>query len=177
MICPTCGRNESRKSGFSVFTDSRNQRHKCKICGRVWTTTDKTPKLLYFDIETSQIQFKGFRTGEQYVPATRITRDWFTLCWAAKWVCTTSMYSYVLRPKEAKEADDERIVRALWDMFNETDIVIGHNSDQFDIKKMNWRFMKHGLKPPKPYRTVDTLKIARRVTGATSKSLDFMVKN
>ena len=41
-------------------------------------------------------------------------------------------------------------------------MVIAHNGDQFDIKKLNARFIYYGMTPPSPYKTVDTLKVARR---------------
>src|SRR3990167_5210765 len=176
MICPTCGRDQSRKTGFSIFKDSRNQRYQCKACNRVWTTIGKNPKLLYFDIESTPIAVELWSTGKQYVSADRIKRDWMVLSWAAKWVCSASMYSYVLRPQEVKNHDDKRLVVALWQMFNEADIIIGHNADRFDVKRMNWRFMMHGMKPPRPYRTVDTLKVARSTFGASGNNMDYLSK-
>jgi len=177
MICPTCGKDDSTKAGWSIFKDSKEQRHRCKACGRTWKTIGKNPKLLYFDIETSHTHFKGWSPGKQYVSARQITQDWFTLSWSAKWVCTTSMFSYVINPKEVKRGgDDKRIVTAMWNMFNQSDIIIGHNSDEFDIKKMNRRFIYHGLNPTKPYRTIDTLKVARRVLGKGGNSLDYLTK-
>ena len=175
MICPTCGFDQTKKAGRSP---SGNQRYRCKrkTCGRIWSDAVKNPKLLYFDIETSHTLFRAWRPGQQYIADRQIIQDWFTLSWSAKWVCTTSMFSYVIRPKEVKHQDDKRIVTALWNLFNEADIIIGHNSDSFDIKKMNRRFIYHGLKPPKPYKTVDTLKIAWRVMGKGCNSLDYLVK-
>ena len=41
---------------------------------------------------------------------------------------------------------------------------------------MNWRWMVHGYKPPKPYKTVDTLKELRKVAAPTSRSLDYVTK-
>jgi uncharacterized protein YprB with RNaseH-like and TPR domain len=52
------------------------------------------------------------------------------------------------------------------------DIIIGHNADKFDIRKSNTRFVFHGLKPPSPYKTIDTLKIARKVFKFDSNKLD-----
>src|SRR3990167_9233728 len=121
MICPTCGRDQSRKTGFSIFKDSRNQRYQCKACNRVWTTIGKNPKLLYLDIETSTINVSLFQPGKQYVPADRITEDWFILCWSAKWVCSSSMFSYVVNPREVAKRDDRRIVKALWELLNMAD--------------------------------------------------------
>lgn len=183
MICPTCGSDNCVKAGRSIFTDNSAQRYKCKRkgCGRVWAIIDRNPKLLYFDIETTKVKVEMEVWPDQIYKDLRfrpddIKEDWFVLGWAAKWVCSSSMYSYVVNPREAKKCDDSRILKPLYELFNQADIIIGHNSDKFDIKKLNWRWLVHGYKPPRPYRTVDTLKEARKYFAPTSRSLDYMTK-
>jgi hypothetical protein len=68
--------------------------------------------------------------------------------------------------------DDKQLVKELWKLFDEADILIAHNGDQFDIKKANARFAYYNLPPPSPYKTVDTLKVARRYFSFTSNKLD-----
>lgn len=60
--------------------------------------------------------------------------------------------------------------------MDEADIVIAHNGDRFDIKRMNSFFLKNGLLPPSPYATVDTLKVARGAFGFISNKLDALGK-
>jgi len=177
MICPTCGADDSRQAGWSILKDSRNKRHKCKQCGRVWAIAERQPKLLYFDIETSPVKTWTWGAHKRYINPDDIIEDWFVMGWAAKWVCTSSMFSYVVNTKEVKKCDDRRIMKPLWDLFNEADVIIGHNSDRFDIKRVNWRWAIHGYKPPRPYKTVDTLKAVRSVWGATSNKLDYLTKH
>lgn len=177
MICPTCGKDDSKKAGWSIFRDSRDQRYQCKYCGRKWKTIGKNPRLLYFDIETAPVKTWVWGAYKQFVDPDNIIEDWFVMAWAAKWVCSSSMFSYVVNTREVAKCDDSRILKPLWDLFNQADIVIGHNSDRFDIKRINWRWAIHGIKPPRPYKTVDTLKEARKVWGATSNRLDYLCKN
>ena len=68
--------------------------------------------------------------------------------------------------------DDSSLIKDLWAILDQADLVIGHNADRFDIRKANARFIKHELPPPKPYQTIDTLKIARRHFAFTSNKLD-----
>jgi RNase_H superfamily len=177
VICPTCGKDDSRKSGYSIFKDSKEQRYQCKACGRIWKTIGENPKLLYFDIETAPLVAYTWGAYQRFINPEDIVEDWFILGWAAKWVCSSSMYSYVVNTREVKKCDDSRIIKPLWEMFNEADVVIGHNSDKFDIKRMNWRWAIHNYKPPRPYRTVDTLKEARKTFNATSNKLDYLTKS
>ena len=58
--------------------------------------------------------------------------------------------------------NDGSLVRDLWAVLDGADIVVGHNGDAFDIKRSNARFIAHGLAPPAPFKTIDTLKIAKK---------------
>lgn len=69
------------------------------------------------------------------------------------------------------QGSEERLVRWAYRHLEKADVVVGHNIDGFDRKKLNARFIFYGLKPPPPYQTVDTLKIARKNFGFTSNKL------
>ena len=68
--------------------------------------------------------------------------------------------------------NDKALVKQLWKLFDEADILIAHNGDNFDIKKANARFAYYKLPPPSPYKTIDTLKVARKYFQFTSNKLD-----
>lgn len=180
MNCPSCGSDlnrSARNTGIrKLFPESNANERQCTRCGRKWKEYEKNPKLLYIDIETAPTLAYAWGAFDQYIRPENIVEDWFVMAWAAKWVCSSYIYSRVCRPKEIKKCNDGRIVKPLWDLFNEADVIIGHNSDQFDIKRMNWRWMVHGYRPPKPYKTVDTLKELRKVAAPTSRSLDYVTK-
>jgi len=135
----------------------------------------KVPKILVLDIETSQMIVKVWQlNGNDYIEPTRIIRDWFVLCWSAKWLFDDEMITGVLTPSEAKEGNDERIVKKMWKLLDETDIVIAHNGNQFDIKKLKTRFLKHSLGLPSPYQSIDTLETAKREFRLSSNKLDYI---
>ena len=180
MNCPTCGSNKSRKALVKkgkkkLFPQLNLDERQCTQCGRTWSIYGRNPKLLYFDIELSHTIYSLWGCGKQYVSSKRIKKDWIVLSYAAKWVCTDSLFSKVMRPREIKNWDDKRLVKGLWDLFNQADIIIGHNLNGFDIKKMNWRFEMCGLGVTTPYRVVDTLTIARRVFGSPA-DLNYLAK-
>ena len=74
------------------------------------------------------------------------------------------------------EHDDERLVLKLWCLLDNADIVIGHNLRRFDNKKANSYFLKYGLKPPSPYRTIDTLLIAKAKFALPFNNLDYIAE-
>lgn len=73
---------------------------------------------------------------------------------------------------EEDKTNDLELVRSLWDVVNFADIIVAHNGDAFDIKKTNARFIHHDLPPPSTYKTIDTLKIARKHFKFESNSLN-----
>lgn len=56
--------------------------------------------------------------------------------------------------------DDTELVKAVWSLLDEADVVITQNGDRFDVPKLNTRFIKLGLPVPSPFKSIDTKKIA-----------------
>ena len=73
-----------------------------------------------------------------------------------------------------RQFTERQLVKKLWKYFNDNDVLIAHNCDRFDVRKANALFIRYGLKPPQPYKTVDTLKIARRVGAFDSNRMDYL---
>ena len=103
--------------------------------------------------------------------------DWYILSISYKWLgskrpithCLSDYPSFKRNP-----ADDRHLVKDIWRLFDEADILIAHNGDRFDIRKCNARFVAHGMQPPSPYKSIDTLKIARRHFKFDSNRLDAL---
>lgn len=133
---------------------------------------EQFPRTLFLDIETFSIVGNTWGMWQQNV--IKVQR-WSSLCaFSAKWEggsqVTRALPDY--RGYTPYSVDDRELVMELWGLLNEADIVSGHNVDEFDIKKVNARFVKHGLPPPAPYKTVDTKKVAKRHFKFDSNSLN-----
>jgi len=72
--------------------------------------------------------------------------------------------------------DDSRVIKSIWELLDKADIVIAHNGDRFDIRKLNARFILNSMSPPSPYKSIDTLKIARKEFAFSSNKQDFLTK-
>lgn len=128
----------------------------------------REPKILFFDIETAPI--KGYTWGTYDQTVIKVVQDWFVLSYAAKF--RGDERSFYLDQRYANPvSDDLQLLCGIHHLLSEADIVIGHNSARFDHKKLNARFIKHGLEPLKHYRVIDTLKIARKHFAFTSNRL------
>jgi len=72
--------------------------------------------------------------------------------------------------------DDAHVVTKLHRVINEADVILGQNSDNFDLKIINWRSKCHGLEPIRRMETIDTLKESRKVFRPPSHRLDYKGK-
>lgn len=133
-------------------------------------------KVLVLDIETAPLLANIWGIWNQNIMLENIHSDWFMLTWAAKWLFEKKIYSARVTPKEAIDNNDKRIVESLIEMLNQADIVITHNGDKFDLPRINTRAIIHRIKPPLPYVSIDTLKVAKRSFAFTSNKLDYINK-
>jgi DNA polymerase elongation subunit (family B) len=101
--------------------------------------------------------------------------EWYILCFSAKWLGSSKIIKSKLNDFELFNKDkenDSEVVKKIWAIFDEADIIVAHNGDEFDIKKANARFLFHGLNPPSPFKTIDTKKVAKRYFNFNSNKLD-----
>lgn len=130
-------------------------------------------RILFLDIETAPILGNVWALWDQNVGLNQIDRDWFILSFGAKWLGDDRVI-YHDQSKAADVEDDTALLGLLWKLLDEADIVIAHNGKQFDVKKINARLILAGLKPPSPYKVVDTLLIAKAQFKFTSNKLEYL---
>jgi len=139
---------------------------------------DEPLKVLFYDIENTSIQVETWRTYQ--ADAIRVTREWYILAFAWKWMGEKSAHGLTLAdfPSHFKRGhrDDSQLVKKLWELFNEADVLITHNGNYHDQRKSNARFIAHGLTPPSPYQQIDTYITAKRKFAFTSNKLDELGK-
>lgn len=137
--------------------------------------SDLNPKVLVFDIETAPMLAYIWARYDQNIGTNQIKTDWYVIAWAAKWLNDPESKVIYRDQKNAKNIeDDSRILKPLWNLLNEADIVITQNGKNFDDKKLNARFILNDMKPPSPYRHWDTYQVIRRVAKFTSNSLEYL---
>jgi DNA polymerase elongation subunit (family B) len=134
----------------------------------------RAARVLFVDIETAPL--KGYTWGIWEQNVIEVSDDWYMLSFAAKWgdgkIQCKALPDYPGYKKN--RACDKALVTDLWKLMNEADVVVAHNGDAFDIKKANARFIKHGLPPVSPFKSIDTLKIARKHFKFDSNKLDSL---
>lgn len=182
--CPYCGSDNTQKVGSQT---EGSQRWRCLNHPKPkHFTTYKTlglapsqdPRVLLLDIETLPMDVHVWDIKyRQRIPHYNIINDFCVLSWAAKWLCEAEIESDILTPEEAAKRDDRRILEGIWPLMDEANVVIGHNVDSFDRRRLNARFLFYDMAPPMPYQIIDTYKEAKRAFSLSSYKQDFITKH
>jgi hypothetical protein len=156
------------QNGFKspALSDSLKEGNKAFIA-------QKGPRILLYDVETAPLVAHMWSMWQQGFGLNQIEKDWHLLSFCAKWLGEDEVFYYDQSQAQDIE-NDYGILLQLWNLLNEADIVVGHNSKKFDTKKVNARFILNGLPKPSTYRQIDTLEIVKRQFGFTSNKLQYL---
>jgi len=133
------------------------------------------PKVLLVDIETAPILGYVWGLWENNLGLNQIKADWHILAWAAKWLgdpASNIMYQDQRKAKNIE--DDKQLLKGIWKLLDEADVIITQNGISFDIKKLNARFILNGMQPPSSFKHIDTKRIASKKFAFTSNKLEYM---
>jgi len=127
--------------------------------------------IVLFDIETTPLKLYAW---DVYNGTSHkgIIDDWSIICGAWKVLGEDKVYA----TQVSEVGNDLDVCITLRDALAHADIIVGHNSDKFDIKKLNTRLVYYGLEPLPLIPTVDTLKEAKKMFKFSSNRLDYISK-
>ncbi len=136
------------------------------------------PKILLIDIETAPLELLGWQMyGDISYQVNQIKKDWSVLAWSAKWVGKTKVY-YEDTSKQKNIRNDSRILKNIYKLLEQADVIVSQNGIRFDIPKLNARFIANNMPPldvDKLRRMhIDTKKIAKKHFAFTSNSLEYL---
>lgn len=131
-----------------------------------------TPKVkLFIDIETSFNIVFSWGLGNK----VRLTPE--NIIEERKIICISYAFeNQTARTLSWHNGDESKMLIEFAKVLAKADIIIGHNSDAFDIKHLRTRFIYHGIPFPTKLQTIDTLKMARANFKFNSNKLDYIAK-
>lgn len=130
-------------------------------------------RILLLDIEIAPIIGYVWGLWDNNVALNQIKSDWHVLSWSAKWLDDKKvMYADQRGAKDIQ--DDSKILKQIWELLDEADIIITQNGKSFDVKKLNARFILNGMQPPSSFKHIDTMRIAKKKFAFTSNKLEYM---
>lgn len=137
-------------------------------------------RIVTLDIEVSTVPVHTWGCGWKVkVGPQQIIQDQFMLGFSWKWLDekkTHNMFMHSLPDEEFMSHDHTAIIKKMWEVLDEADIVITYNGDSFDLAKFNGYCLALGLKPPSKYKSVDLFKTVKRKFNIESKRLDYVNK-
>jgi DNA polymerase III epsilon subunit-like protein len=139
------------------------------------TPVIRPPRIAIFDLELVGMEVKTYQLKTDYISPKNILKDWAILSYAVKFKDEDEIHYYDQRKCRDKR-NDKLLATKLHKILSEADIIVGHNSDNFDIKKFNTKVAVYGLPPLPLFTKFDTVKIARKYFAFSSNSLWYIAK-
>ena len=137
-------------------------------------------KILYFDIETAPNLGYTYPLWNANINHSHIVRYGYVLSFAAKWIGTDKTIYHECQDwknkKFEEDRDDSEITKKMMKLFDQADIVVGHNGKAFDVDTMKGRALKWDLPPPTPFKVADTMRIAKFEFKLQRNSLEFIAE-
>lgn len=135
------------------------------------------PRTLYIDIETSPNLVYAWDLYRPIIGVNQIKETGTMLCFAAKWrgedqIMFEAPWTAPFGWTGTELAHSYMVARA-HDLLNEADVVVHYNGKRFDVPWLNRMFVEQGCAPPKPYKQLDLLQLARKLKFPSNK-LEFV---
>lgn len=135
---------------------------------------DQPLKILVYDIETMPHVSYVWSFYNQNIGHNQVKQYGWMCSFAAKWVGEEEVIYHEYR---GTTGNDKKITKELMALFDEADIVVAHNGRAFDTKTAKGRALKHGLKPPTPFKVADTMLIAKNEFKLPRNTLEYMAEH
>jgi len=131
------------------------------------------PKILVFDTETAAATALTFGRFKVNLSQDNILDNggWL-LCACWRWLGSNTTESIHLTQDEVLNKDDSRIVAKLFELYEEADAVLAHNSQGFDHKVVQTRAIYNGFPPLPQVKVLDTLQLVKKYLKLPSNRLD-----
>lgn len=145
------GRASAKSTVNDVYNRYKEQIEQC---------TKDSPRILIFDVEFAPDLSYHFGRFKVTIQDSFVVETGFMLSFAAKWVGSDEIVSFALPyydEYKKNPKNDYYLVKDLYALIDQADIIIAYNGRGYDEKVMNTRFLFHGMTPPSPYKSIDPL--------------------
>lgn len=142
------------------------------------TQSIKKPRIISFDLEVSPaLGYFYPPTWETGILETVHRQKLMSFAWqilGEKKISAMNLSQMKNYKKDPQ--DDKELATELHKILSTGDILLGQNSDQFDVKMANTFFLLNGLEPIPEVKYIDTKKIAKRYFRFMNNTLDNLGK-
>ena len=124
-------------------------------------------RIVLYDLETSRTAVEGYG-GRWDFKVVRFTRQPQLMCYS--WKELGKKHVNFVSRHDFKTY--HQFIKSLQELLDSADVTIAHNGGSFDDKMANRFFLTEGILPPRPRKTVDTRREAKRWFRFDSNKLD-----
>lgn len=157
------------------ITYSENERKKISnwINEKKIENVKEKSKVLIYDIETTRMMAHIWWTGKQYIEHSQLINESKIISIAFKWLNNDKVN--ILTWDNNKKCD-KNLIKEFLKYYNEADIIIGVNNDNFDNRFVNARALKHNFEINTFLKSLDLQKEAKRLFRLPSYSMSYLGK-
>lgn len=124
--------------------------------------------VLILDIEWRPTLAYVWGPFKQFINDANIVEDGGLLCVGAKWLGSKETFVFT-----EWEHGHKGMIRLAYTMMEQADVIIGYNSDKFDLPKLNGEGVLHDVPPVAPTTSIDLYKAIKKF-GFFRNSLGFI---
>lgn len=124
---------------------------------KLWPNNgDSMPNILILDVETFPNTAYVWKFFKENIGAKQVLEYSTLASFAWKWLGEDNVFY-----EDTEHQSETELVKKLLNVLDVADIVVAHNGAKFDLPTIQGRALVLGLRPPSPYKIVDTLLAAR----------------
>lgn len=136
----------------------------------------KRLNVLVLDIETAPMLAYVWDLWDiKNIGLDQVVHDRYVLSHGSMWWGQPETFQYHDQFGEGIE-NDKRLLKLLWKRLEKADVVITQNGQWFDSRRINARYIFHGIKPPAPFKHYDTYQLLKRVADFPSNKLEYFAR-
>jgi len=128
-------------------------------------------KILFLDIETTPNLAYVWGLWNQNVSINQMVNSTEVMCFGARWYGQRKVHFRSIHHDGKVE-----MLKAIHELLDEADAVVGWNSAAFDMKHLRREFIENGILPPSPSKDIDLMRVSRQQFKFPSNKLDYVAQ-
>jgi predicted RNA-binding Zn-ribbon protein involved in translation (DUF1610 family) len=126
-------------------------------------------KILFLDLETSPNLAHVWSLWDQNIGINQLVKSTEVICFGARWNDSDKVIF-----KSTFHHGKEAMLAEMHKLLDQADVVVGWNSQSFDVKHMNREFLQAGMTPPSPFKDLDLMRVVKANFKMPSNKLDYV---
>ena len=128
-------------------------------------------KILFLDLETSPNLGYIWGLWNQNISINQLVNSTEVICFGARWYGQRKVHFRSIHHDGKIE-----MLKAIHELLDEADAVVGWNSASFDMKHLRREFIENDMLPPSPIKDIDLMRVSRQQFKFPSNKLDYVAQ-